>query len=273
MTDLTGIDYGALALALACWVGFDMLANRPRDGKWASLSHLMDRYRKRIRGIVAIRRSGRRNPAKSGRGAVLRNVGGNRREIVGRTCLPADRGGLAHHSRRSRRSFDGRPKLPGGDPAHDHLRAAGERGVVRNFRARAGKNASGTSCSMNSALISKRPSLRCALQSMRPHEPIAKQDRQGVVAEAPFRLRDVGIRWCSRSRRRRRNGPRWITVLSNGDSRRTRPGGAGTGRSKAPGRAYTGSPFSIRRSTSSPAPTRAGRRSATAFRRRASRQR
>ena len=45
MTDLTGIDYGALALALVCWLGFDMLANHPRDGKWASLSHLMDRYR------------------------------------------------------------------------------------------------------------------------------------------------------------------------------------------------------------------------------------
>ena len=45
MTDLTGIDYVALALALACWLGFDMLANRSRDGKWASLSHLMDRYR------------------------------------------------------------------------------------------------------------------------------------------------------------------------------------------------------------------------------------
>ncbi len=45
MTDLTGIDYVALALSLVCWIGFDMLANRPRDGKWASLSHLMDRYR------------------------------------------------------------------------------------------------------------------------------------------------------------------------------------------------------------------------------------
>ena len=45
MTDLTPSDYLALALALACWLVFDKLANRPRDGKWASLSHLMDRYR------------------------------------------------------------------------------------------------------------------------------------------------------------------------------------------------------------------------------------
>ena len=55
MTDLTAIDYGALALALACWFGFDMLANRPRDGKWASLSHLMDRYRHRWMRVMAQR--------------------------------------------------------------------------------------------------------------------------------------------------------------------------------------------------------------------------
>ena len=108
MTDLTGIDYGALALALACWVGFDMLANRPRDGKWASLNHLMDRYRKRIRGIVAMRRSGRRNPAKSGRGAVLRNVGGNRREIVSRTSARGLAGPACHPRRPSDRSTGAR---------------------------------------------------------------------------------------------------------------------------------------------------------------------
>ena len=45
MADLTAIDYAALMLALACWLVFDRLANRPRDGKWASLSRLMDRYR------------------------------------------------------------------------------------------------------------------------------------------------------------------------------------------------------------------------------------
>ena len=45
MTDLAPVDYAALALALACWFVFDRLANRPRDGKWASLSYLMDRYR------------------------------------------------------------------------------------------------------------------------------------------------------------------------------------------------------------------------------------
>ena len=112
MIDLTGIDYGALALALACWVGFDMLANRPRDGKWASLSHLMDRYRKRIRGIVAIRRSDRRNPTQSGRRAVLRNVGGNRREIVSRTSARGP-GGLAHHSRRSSDRSTGARNFPG----------------------------------------------------------------------------------------------------------------------------------------------------------------
>ena len=55
MTDLTGFDYGALALALLCWFGFDMLANRPRDGKWASLSHLMDRYRHRWMRVMAQR--------------------------------------------------------------------------------------------------------------------------------------------------------------------------------------------------------------------------
>ena len=45
MTDLAAIDYAALALALACWLVFDRLANRAGGGKWASLSHLMDRYR------------------------------------------------------------------------------------------------------------------------------------------------------------------------------------------------------------------------------------
>ena len=55
MTDLTGIDYGALALALVCWFGFDMLANRPRGGKWASLSHLMDRYRHRWMRVMTQR--------------------------------------------------------------------------------------------------------------------------------------------------------------------------------------------------------------------------
>ena len=45
MADLAPIDYAALALALTCWLVFDRLANRARGGKWASLSHLMDRYR------------------------------------------------------------------------------------------------------------------------------------------------------------------------------------------------------------------------------------
>ena len=39
MTDLTGTGYVALALSLVCRLGFDMLANRPRGGQWASLSH------------------------------------------------------------------------------------------------------------------------------------------------------------------------------------------------------------------------------------------
>ena len=55
MTDLTGVDYGALALALVCWFGFDRLANRARGGKWASLSHLMDRYRHRWMRVMTQR--------------------------------------------------------------------------------------------------------------------------------------------------------------------------------------------------------------------------
>ena len=55
MTDLTAIDHAALGLALACWFGFDLLANRPRGGKWASLSHLMDRYRHSWMRVMAHR--------------------------------------------------------------------------------------------------------------------------------------------------------------------------------------------------------------------------
>ena len=55
MTDLTGIDYGALTLALVCWFGFDRLANRARGGRWASLSHLMDRYRHRWMRVMTQR--------------------------------------------------------------------------------------------------------------------------------------------------------------------------------------------------------------------------
>ena len=45
MIDISALDVAAVALLAACWGGFNVIVFRPRSGRRASLSRIMDRYR------------------------------------------------------------------------------------------------------------------------------------------------------------------------------------------------------------------------------------
>ena len=51
--DLAPLDWAALALLVACWGGFNAIVFRPRSGRRASLSRIMDRYRRGWMTVMA----------------------------------------------------------------------------------------------------------------------------------------------------------------------------------------------------------------------------
>ena len=53
MIGLTPLDWAALALLVFCWGGFNAIVFRPRSGKRASLSRVMDRYRRGWMTVMA----------------------------------------------------------------------------------------------------------------------------------------------------------------------------------------------------------------------------